>query len=153
MSDKQEPEIHFSLERIYIKDISYEAPAVPQVFLQKAAPQVEVQLAVQHSLLDESNGVYEVVLTSTITTKQADKPVFLVELHQAGIFVIKGLAGDTLERTLEVGCSNILFPFVREAVNDLVGKGGFPQLLLNPINFETLYEQKQASRKKPTSQH
>jgi preprotein translocase subunit SecB len=148
MAETKEPEVHFSLERIYIKDASYEAPGVPQVFLQKTAPQVDVQLAVNHIVLDAANGFHEVVLTATVQAKGGDTTVFLVEVQQAGVFRIHGLAGENLERAVEIGAPNILLPFVREAVNDFICKGGFPQLLLNPINFETLYEQKKAAQQK-----
>lgn len=149
MTDKIE--VQFNLERIYIKDISYESPAVPQVFLQQAAPQLDIQLAVHHAAIHEPEGIYEVVLTVSVNAKITDKSVFLVEVQQAGLFRITGLEGETLQRALEISGAYILLPFVREAINDLVGKGGFPQLLLNPINFEALYEQKQTAIKKSTN--
>ncbi len=138
-------DVAFSLERVYVKDISYEAPAVPQVFLQQAAPQLEIQLGVQHAPVPSLEGLYEVVLAVTVAAKQGERNVFLVEVQQAGLFHIKGIAGEALQRALQINAAYILLPFVREAVNDLVGKGGFPQLLINPINFEALYEQKQAA--------
>ncbi|HLF24111.1 MAG TPA: protein-export chaperone SecB, partial [Burkholderiales bacterium] len=94
------------------------------------------------------DGLHEVVLTVTLAAKNAGKSVFLVEIQQAGLFRIAGISGEPLERALEISGAYILLPFVREAINDLVGKGGFPQLLINPINFETLYEQKRAAGKK-----
>lgn len=148
MAEQSAPEIQFNLERIYIKDISYESPAVPQAFLQQAAPQLEVQLGIGHSPVSPPEGMHEVVLTVTASAKHNDKSLFLVEVQQAGLFRIHGIAGDMLARTLEVACAYILLPFVREVINDIVGRGGFPQLLINPINFEALYEQKQAAVKK-----
>lgn len=137
----------FALERIYVKDVSYESPGSPQVFLQQAGPKLDVQLGVGHAAVPEVEGLHEVLLTVTVTAKDGDKTVFLVEVQQAGLFRVRGLSGDALERALEVSGAYVLLPFVREAVNDLVGKGGFPQLLINPINFDALYEQKQAARK------
>lgn len=142
----------FGLERIYVKDISYESPGAPQVFLRQAGPQLDVQLAVARAAVPEVEGLHEVVLTVTVTAKEGDKPLFLVEVQQAGLFRVRGLSGENLERALEVSGAYILLPFAREAVNDLVGKGGFPQLLINPINFDALYAQKQAARKTPASE-
>lgn len=139
----------FSLERIYVKDVSYESPAAPLVFLQQAAPQLNVQLGVQRAAVRAAEGLHEVVLTVTVAAKESEKTVFLIEVQQAGLFRVSGISGEVLERALEVSGAYILLPFAREAVNDLVGKGGFPQLLINPINFDALYEQKQAAKKKP----
>lgn len=148
MADQAAPDVQFSLERIYVKDVSYEAPAVPHVFMQQAAPQLDVQLAVERTAVRPDDGLHEVVLVVTVAAKQGDKAVFLVEVQQAGLFRISGIAGEALQRALEISGAYILLPFVREAVNDLVGKGGFPQLLIHPINFEALYEQKEAASKK-----
>ena len=141
--------VQFSLERIYLKDASYEAPAVPVVFTQQLSPQLNVQIGITHGVLSEPQGVHEVVLAVTASAKHGDKTIFLVEIHQAGLFRISGVIGDALTKTLEIACPSILLPFARVAVNDFVSKGGFPQLLLNPINFEALYEQKLAALKQP----
>ena len=140
--------IVFNVDKIYIKDISYEAPSVPLVFTQTENTETEigVQLGLEHSALNREQGVYEVVMTVTATAKRDNKNLFLVEVKQAGIFRISGIEGDLLNKTLEISCANVLLPFVREAVNDLVGKGGFPQLLINPINFDMLYEQKRSAQ-------
>ncbi len=148
MTDNGSPDVQFNLERIYVKDISYESPAAPHVFLQQATPQVDIQLAVQQNPIHPPEGFYEVVVSVVVSARQGDKPVFLVEVQQAGLFRIVGLAGEALQRALEISGAYILLPFVREAINDLVGKGGFPQLLISPINFEALYEQKQAALQK-----
>lgn len=148
MAETAAADVVFNLERIYVKDISYEAPAVPEVFMQQAAPQLDIQLGVQHAAVAAEQGLHEVVLTVTVAARQGERAVFLVEVQQAGLFRIRGLSAETLERALQISGAYILLPFVREAVNDLVGKGGFPQLLINPINFEALYEQKQAAVKK-----
>ena len=135
----------FNLEKIYIKDSSFEVPDAPQVFLDATSPEVGVQLGINHRQIDAAQGLYEVVLTVTVTAKHADKTVFLAEAHQAGLFRITGMPEPELPKILEIACPNVLLPFVRQAVNNLVESGGFPQLLLNPINFETLYQQKQSA--------
>src|SRR5258706_15192175 len=148
MADQPVADVQFSLERIYIKDISYEAPAAPQVFLQQTAPQLDVQLGVQQAPIASSPDLHEVVLTVMIAAKQGDKSIFLVEVQQAGLFRVSGIVGEALQRALEISGAYILLPFVREAVNDLVGKGGVSQLLINPVNFEALYQQKQTAVKR-----
>jgi preprotein translocase subunit SecB len=148
----QDKNFVFNVEKIYIKDVSYEAPGVPTAFqAQNAAAEIGVQLGMEHGLLNAEQGIHEVVLTVTANATHENKNIFLVEVKQAGIFRITGLEGETLKRALEISCANVLLPFVREAVNELVSKGGFPQLLINPINFEALYEQKQAAQARPAS--
>jgi len=139
--------IIFNIEKIYLKDVSYEAPGVPQVFAQQqnANAEIGIQLGLEHSVLAADQGVYEVVLTITATAQREKKNIFLVEVKQAGIFRISGVDQDTLLRALEITCANVLLPFARESINNFVEKGGFPQLLINPINFEVLYEQKHSA--------
>ena len=146
-TDQQQNTV-FNIEKIYLKDVSYEAPGVPQVFSQSqnAGAEIGVQLGLEHSILAAEQGLYEVVLTITATAKRENKNIFLVEVKQAGIFRIGGVNMETLQRALEISCANALLPFAREAINDFVEKGGFPQLLINPINFEALYEQKQSAQ-------
>lgn len=143
-----EQNIVFSIEKLYIKDVSYEAPGVPMAFSQAQGAGVEigVQLGLEHNVFNPEQGLYEVVITVTATAKRENKNIFLVEVKQAGIFRIDGVDKDTLQRALEITCAYVLLPFAREAINDFVEKGGFPQLLINPINFEALYEQKQSAR-------
>ena len=152
MEPNQDQNMVFNVEKIYTKDISYEAPGVPQAFqTQNAAAEIGVQLGLEHGVLHAEQGIYEVALTVTANAKQGDKNIFLVEVKQAGIFRITGIEGDMLQQALEVSCAYVLLPFVREAINDLVSKGGFPQLLVNPINFEALYAQKQVAQARPAS--
>lgn len=148
MEQKQEQNVVFSVDKIYIKDVSYEAPGVPMAFTQadNTAAEIGVQLGLDHGTLNQQQGIYEVVLTVTATAQREKKNIFLVEVKQAGIFRITGLEGEMLARALGISCAYVLLPFVREAVNDLVGKGGFPQLLINPINFEMIYDQKQSAQ-------
>lgn len=136
-------QVIFNLEKIYIKDSSYEAPNAPQVFLETKAPEVGVQLGVSHQPVNKEQGIHEVVLAVTVTAKAGEKSVFLAEAHQAGLFRIQGVPDSELPKALEIACPNVLLPFVRQAINDLIQAGGFPQLLINPINFEALYLQKQ----------
>lgn len=140
-----QPGLVFNLEKIYIKDSSFEVPGAPQVFLDATNPEVGVQLGISHRQLDAEKGLYEVVLAVTVTAKHADKTVFLAEAHQAGLFHITGMPGPELPKVLEIACPNVLLPFVRQAVNNLIESGGFPQLLLSPINFEALFLQKQSA--------
>ncbi len=148
MEPNQEQNVVFNIEKVYIKDVSYEAPGVPLAFTQaqNTAAEIGVQLNLEHVALNTEQGVYEVVLTVTATAQRENKNMFLVEVKQAGVFRITGVEGDTIQRVLEISCAYVLLPFVREAINELVGKGGFPQLLINPINFESLYEQKRAAQ-------
>ena len=137
--------IVFSLEKVYVKDLSFEAPNTPQVFLEQQAPEVGVQLGIEHKVVDAKQGVYEVLLAVTATAKLGEVTVFLAEAKQAGVFRISGVAEGEMPKVLEISCPNILLPFAREVINDLVIKGGFPQLLLTPVNFEALYRQKSAN--------
>lgn len=142
MAEEQIQQNTFEIRKIYVKDISVESPNAPGIFLKDpGAPEVSVDASIQASKL-EQDGFYEVTLGMTITSKVGEETAFLVEVQQAGVFQILGLADADLPLALEIACPNILLPFAREAVSDLVGKAGFPQLLLSPINFEGLYQQK-----------
>ena len=125
--------------RVYLKDASFEAPNSPQIFMQDFKPEVNIQLNTGVNELED--GLYEVILSVTATSKQGDKTGFLVEVQQAGIFTLRGM--DESQKTSMLGayCPNTLFPFAREAISDLVVKGGFPQLLLAPVNFEAMHAQ------------
>lgn len=145
-STNAQQNVVFILEKIYIKDASYEAPGSPQVFLQQETPEVNITIGLQHARLDQEQGLYEVVLTVTTQARQQDKVLFLIEVQQAGLFRITGLNGEALERTLEISCPYVLLPFLRETVAEFVTKGGFPPLLINPVNFDALYEQKRQAQ-------
>jgi len=138
MSDEQQAT--FSIEKIYVKDLSLEIPHAPLIFTQREAPQIDVQLHNKGGKVDE--GVYEVVITITVTAKLAeDKTLFLVEVAQAGIFQIRNIPEADLEPILGITCPNILFPYARETISDMVTRAGFPPVLLNPVNFELMYQQ------------
>ena len=142
MSDAQNQPV-FSIEKLYVKDISLEIPNAPQVFLEREAPQVDIQLHHESKPIEE--GVYQTLLTVTVTAKVKDKTLFLVEVGQAGIFVIRNIPPDDLDPVLGIACPNILYPYVREVVSDVVSRAGFPPVVLTPVNFEALYQaQKQA---------
>ena len=133
----------FNFDRIYLKDASFESPRCPQVFSEPDYnPQIDVQLRISHQALDQERGIFEVVLKVTVTATTGGHTAFLIEIQQAGMFTITGLSPQQRERALDAACPNALFPFVREHVNHLVTNGGFPALLLQPVNFDTMYEQK-----------
>lgn len=128
----------FSIEKLYVKDLSLEIPNAPQVFLERTAPQVDIQL--HHGSKGVEDGVYETTLTVTVTAKVGDKTMFLVEATQAGIFVARNIPQQELEPVLAIACPNILFPYVREVVSDVVVRAGFPPVVLSPVNFEAIYQ-------------
>jgi len=131
----------FGILRIYLKDVSFETPNSPAIFTQEFRPEINLQLNTSVNQLEDS--LFEVVLHLTVTSKQGEKTGFLVEIQQAGIFEIKGFDDAQKGHMLGAYCPDTLYPFAREAVSDLVTKGGFPQLLLSPINFEAVYAQNQ----------
>jgi len=131
----------FGIQKIYIKDLSFETPHSPQIFQEEWKPSVNLDLSSSASPVAEN--IYEVVLSVTVTVSFEEKTVYLAEVEQAGIFQIQDLPKDVLGRVLATVCPNILFPFAREVVADLAMRGGFPQLLIAPMNFEALYAQHQ----------
>lgn len=142
MSDAQNQPV-FSIEKLYVKDISLEIPNAPQVFLEREAPQVDIQL--HHESARVEDGVFQTLLTVTVTAKVGEKTLFLVEVGQAGIFVIRNIPEGDMEPILGIACPNILYPYVREVVSDMVSRAGFPPVVLTPVNFEALFQaQKQA---------
>ena len=130
----------FAIQKIYVKDVSFESPNAPALFADSAwAPEVNVQLNSSNQMIGEN--IYEVVLSINITAKQNEKTAFLVELKQAGLFALTGFTEEALGGMLGAYCPEALFPFAREAVADFVNKGGFPPLMLMPVNFNALYTQ------------
>jgi preprotein translocase subunit SecB len=131
----------FNIEKLYVKDLSLEIPHAPGIFLEREQPQIELQLHTQAASVDE--GVFEVTVTVTVTAKLAEKNqvMFLVEAKQAGIFQLRNLPPEEQETVLGVVCPNILYPYLREVVSDVAVRAGFAPVLLNPINFEALYQQ------------
>lgn len=150
MSDAQNQPV-FSIEKLYVKDISLEIPNAPQVFLEREAPQVDIQLHHESTNIDE--GVFQTVLTVTVTAKVKEKTLFLAEVGQAGIFVIRNIPAADVDPILGIACPNILYPYVREVVSDVVGRAGFPPVVLTPVNFEGLYQaQKQAQAEQQSAE-
>ena len=129
----------FSIEKIYLKDVSFESPGAPAIFTDDWSPEINMELNSQGHPINDN--VYEIELSITVTAKNKDKTGFLVEIKQCGIFSISGMDADNLNGTLGSFCPNLLFPYAREAISDLVTKGGFPQLLLAPVNFDAIYAQ------------
>lgn len=129
----------FLLQRVYLKDLSFESPAAPGVFRKEYQPAVNVDLRTRSTAIETDN--YEVNLTITVTAKMDEETVFLVEVQQAGIFLIRGLEGEELRRVLAIFCPNMLFPYAREIIDNTVVKGTFPALMLAQVNFEGLYLQ------------
>lgn len=144
MSDQQPV---FSIEKIYVKDLSLEVPNAPQVYVSNDALQLEVQLSQGVQAMD--GALFEVTLSVTVTAKAGDKTVFLVEVAQAGIFQIRNVPQAELDPILGMVCPNVLFPYARETVSDTVNRAGFPPVLLAPINFEALYQQRMAEQQTP----
>lgn len=129
----------FTVERIYLKDMSLENPSAPQSFLQQETPQVEVSLQTKGEPIGD--GIFESVLTVTVTAKLGEQTIFLVEVAQAGIFQIRNIPELDLQPILGVHCPNILFPYARECISSAIIRAGFPPVHLAPINFEALYAQ------------
>ncbi len=134
------PAKQVSIQKVYVKDFSFESPHAPDVFTKSDwTPKTNLNLRSMHTALDNDN--HEVVLTITVDTKHEEKTLFLVELHQAGIFHLAGYQGEEMATLLGSFCPNILFPYAREAISNVIGKGGFPEFILQPINFDALYAQ------------
>jgi preprotein translocase subunit SecB len=138
MAEAEQVQPVFSIEKLYTKDVSLEIPGAPQIFLERDTPQIDVQLHNSSGPINE--GYYEAVLTVTVTAKLGEKTMFLTEVAQAGIFQIRNVPEADLPQILGIACPNIIFPYAREVISDLVTRAGFPPVLLNPVNFEALYQ-------------
>jgi len=141
-----DPQHEFSIQRIYTKDISFESPNSPESFQIEWKPQVDVDLKTESKKL--SDDLYEVGLQITVTAKLENKTAFLVEIKQAGIFLLKGFAADQIDPMLGSFCPNILFPYARELISETVCRGSFPPLYLAPINFDAFYQDQLEKKKK-----
>lgn len=137
MSDTNQPV--FTIEKMYVKDMSLEVPNGPRIFLERENPEISIQLRTEGNAVD--TGIFEVVVHVTVSAKlPSDKSLFLVEVAQAGIFQIRNVPQEDLEPIMMIGCANILYPYAREAVSDAVGRAGFQPVMLAPVNFEGLYQ-------------
>lgn len=148
-SEAQAPQ--FAVQRIYVKDSSFESPNAPSVFTKPWQPEVNLDMSTRTEQLGA--GAFEVILTLTVTVKNDNETAFLVELQQAGIFTIAGLGEQELHHTLGAFCPNILFPYAREAIDSMVTKASFPPLMLAPVNFDALYAQQMAQQAQNGSSH
>jgi preprotein translocase subunit SecB len=136
----------FGIQRIYVKDLSFEAPSTPEIFKTEWTPQVDFNLHTSFSNITDD--AYEVVLQITVTAKLKDKTAFLIEVKQAGIFTVKGFTKEQLDPMLGSFCPNILFPYARELISTTISRGSFPPLYLAPINFDALYQEQLKQHKK-----
>ena len=128
----------FSIEKLFVKDLSIEVPNAPKIYLERDTPQVEIQMNTGANPIDE--GYFEVVVSVTVTAKLAEKTVFLVEASQGGVFQIRNVPQEELGSVLGITCPNILYPYVREVISDAVVRAGFAPVLLNPVNFEAIFQ-------------
>lgn len=135
----EQPGPEFAIQRIYVKDLSFEAPSTPKIFREKWDPKVNIDLHTSNDKLEDK--VYENVLAVTVTVKIGEEVAFLAEVKQAGIFTIGEFPEDQIGQIMGSFCPNILFPYAREAITDLVTRGGFPQIYLAPINFDAVYQE------------
>lgn len=142
MAEEQQPV--FTIEKLYVKDLSVEVPNAPAIYLEREAPQMDVNMSSESHALNED--LYHCSITVTVTAKVADKVMFLVECTQGGVFHIQNVPQDQLPMVLGIGCPNIVFPYLRETVSDVITRAGFPPLILNPVNFEALFLQHQAQQ-------
>jgi preprotein translocase subunit SecB len=140
MADSQDPV--FQIQRVYLKEASLEQPNSPAILLEQEQPEVDIQLGVEAAQAAE--GVYEVSVTATVTTKIKDRTVFLIEVKQAGIFEIRNLPADQMNAVMGIACPQIVYPYLRGNVADIVTRAGFPPVHLAEINFQAMYEQQQA---------
>lgn len=137
MAEQNANQPQFQLQRIYVKDLSFEAPKTPQIFREQWKP--DVNLEINNSANQVEDNIWEVVVKVTVTVKNGDATAFIVEVAQAGLFLLQGVDGLQKEAILKGVCPNILFPYARETVSDVVARGTFPQFLLQPINFEAAF--------------
>jgi preprotein translocase subunit SecB len=142
MSDAQQP--IFQIQRMYLKDLSLEIPGAPRIFLEQQAPSVEISLDTGYEGLGDS--IHEITVTSTVTTKLGDKVMFLIEAKQAGIFDIRNIPDEQMPIVVNVVCPNVIYPYLRANVADVIQRAGFPPIHLAEINFEALYQQKMAQQ-------
>lgn len=140
MTTPEQQQPTFQIEKIYVKDLSLELPNAPQIFLQSEQPQLEVQV---HSDAGQvAEGLFQVVVTVTVTARAGEKTLFLAEAAQAGIFTVRNVPAADLDSLLAIACPNILYPYVRETISDVVTRGGFPPVLLAPVSFEAIHAQR-----------
>ena len=136
----------FSIEKLFVKDLSIEVPNAPRIYLERDTPQVEIQMNTSANPIDE--GYFEVVVSVTVTARLAEKTVFLVEATQGGVFQIRNVPQGEMESVLGITCPNILYPYVREVISDAVVRAGFAPVLLNPVNFDAIFQAQREAKTK-----
>ena len=138
MAEDTAPTPVFQIQRIYLKDLSLEQPNSPKILLEQQQPQVEINLNLAAE--NVSDGIYEICVTATVTTKIADKTLFLIEAKQAGIFEIRNLPEEQLQPIIGIACPQIVYPYLRAIVSDVCTRAGFPPVVLSEVNFQAMYE-------------
>ncbi len=146
MADSDQSPV-FQIQRVYLKDLSLEQPNSPQILLEQQQPQVDINLALAAEGV--TDGIYEVSVTATVTTKVGDRTLFLVEAKQAGIFEIRHLPNDQLQGVVSVVCPQIIYPYLRAIVSDVCTRAGFPPIMLTEVNFQAMFEAQQAQAAQP----
>jgi preprotein translocase subunit SecB len=141
MADAQEPNPTFTIQRMYLKDLSLEQPNSPQILLEQQQPNVDINLAVSAETVSE--GIYEVTVTATVTTKVAERTLFLIEAKQAGIFELRNLPQEQMQAILGIACPGMVYPYLRAIVSDVCTRAGFPPVLLTEVNFQAMFEAQQ----------
>lgn len=141
MADAQEPTPIFNIQRMYLKDLSLEQPNSPQILLEQQQPNVDINLAVSAETITE--GIYEVCVTATVTTKVVDRTLFLIEAKQAGIFELRNLGADQMQAILGIACPGMVYPYLRAIVSDVCTRAGFPPVTLSEVNFQAMFEAQQ----------
>ena len=144
MADQQAADPVFQIQRVYLKDLSLEQPNSPAILLEQTQPTVDIQLGVEAQNVTE--GIFEIVVSATVQTKIEDRTVFLVEAKQAGIFEIRGIPEEQMGGVIGVACPQIIYPYLRGNVADIVTRAGFPPVHLAEINFQAMYEQQAAAQ-------
>lgn len=140
----------FSIEKLYVRDLSVEVPHAPQIYLELKDPELNVEIATSGNKIED--GLYEVTLTANVSAQLQDKKtVFMVEVAQSGIFQLRNIPEGELEPVMMISCANILFPYCREAVSDALTRAGFQPVLLKPVNFEALYQARKEQRDTATA--
>ena len=142
MADQQAQDPVFQIQRVYLKDLSLEQPNSPQILLEQGQPAVEINLTLGAEPI--ADGMYEVTVMATVTTKVNDKTLFLVEAKQGGIFEIRNIPEEQLKQILGIACPNIVYPYLRAIVSDVCTRAGFPPVMLSEVNFQAMFEAQQA---------
>ena len=148
MAENQDPVFH--IQRVYLKEASLEQPNSPGILLEQDQPSVDIQLGIEAGQV--ADGVFEVCVTATVTTKLADRTVFLVECKQGGIFEIRNIPEDQMSAIMGIACPQIVYPYLRASVADIITRAGFPPVHLSEINFQAMFEQQQAQQAQEAQQ-